>query len=106
MMNLRKIFSPRFDQTLGRALACAVGVFFMRLGWIVFSDSTSNASALDWLSEFAGAVGFSSGLFLAGFALFSEMRDIGALPRFGIDLYVKSDSDALARPSNIHEGHA
>ena len=105
-MSLRKIFNRRFDQTLERILACALGVFFMRLGWIIFADSTSNASALDWLSEFAGAVGFSSGLFLAGFALFSEMRDVGALPRFGIDLFVRQGAEAAPLASNIHEGHA
>lgn len=106
MMNLRKIFGPRYGETLVRIFICSLGVFFMRFGWIVFSDSASNASALDWLSEFAGATSFASGLFSAASALFSEMRDIGMLPRFGIDLYVKSDSDALARPSNVHEGHA
>ena len=105
-MNLRKIFSPRYNETLARALACAVGIFFMRLGWIIFADSTSNASALDWLSEFAASIGFASGLFLAASALFSEMRDLGVLPRFGIDLTVKSADQAEARNSNIHEGHA
>lgn len=106
MMNIRQFISGPYGKIAQSIGLCTLGVLSMRMAWILFEISPSTETEVAWIKEISASGSFASGLYLVVTTLAAEMRDLGVLPRFGIDLTVKSADQAEARNSNIHEGHA
>lgn len=105
-MSLRQFMSGPFGKTVQSIALCTLGVLSMRMAWILFEISPSTETEVDWIKEISASGSFASGLYLVVTTLAAEMRDLGVLPRFGIDLFVCQGAEAAHNASNIHEGHA